>query len=180
MFSIKDKYILSYICIIWLYLVFRMNHMASYYADYDSILVAFIVFGGWFILCSHRTFTLTRKKLSTYYFESGLDYKPLIKDNIVEKVFVRINGSDDWYELDYILTIPKYCQSSVFYSFVNKNRSVRDLLTTMNKMADDAIIGKEYKLMKVEYSSIKWLSLSLILIVYLIIGMATYSNSLTY
>lgn len=180
MFSLKDKYILGYIFTIWLYLVFRMNHLARTYADYDSLLLSFIIFGGWYIVCSYRSFVLTRKKLSEYYYECGLDYKPLMKNGVVDKIYVKIYGTDDWYELDYTLTIPQYSQPNVFYSFVNKNRSVRELLNTMNAMANDMIIGKEYKLLKTEYASVKWLTFSIILLVYLIVFMAKYSNGAYY
>ena len=168
MFSLKDKFILIYMSLIWIYLAFRTNHTAEYYADYDYILLTIIILGGWFILFSHRTFVMTRKKLSTYYFESNLEYKPFVKDELVEKVFVRIQHSEDWYELDYLLTLPKYSSFNQFNSFVLENKTVRELLSTMNAKTEDGWVNHEYKMLKLEYNSIKYLTLFIIILAYVI------------
>ena len=70
-FTLKDKYILGYITAIWVYLCFRANHTSFSYANYDNILLSIIIFGGWYIICSYRTFVMTRGKLCKHYMETA-------------------------------------------------------------------------------------------------------------
>ena len=176
MFSLKDKVILIYMSFIWIYLAFRTNHTAHFYADYDNILLTFIILGGWFILFSNRTFVMTRKKLSNYYLESNLEYKPFIKNELVEKIFVKLQHENDWYELDYILTIPKNSSFNQFNKFAIKNGTVRNLLTTMNINANDGYIRHEYNMQKTEYYSIIYLTLFIILLAYLIYVLSIFKQ----
>lgn len=180
MFSLKDKYILGYLSSIWLYLVYRANHINSIYGEYDYILLTIILFGGWFLLFSYRTFVMTRKYLSNYYYECKLEYKPYYNKGLVEKIFVRVKGENDWRELDYILTIPKKSHIDEYNSFVVRNDTVRKLLTTMNQTTIDNFKLKEYELMKTEYKSIKWLMFSLLVLIYFIGALCIYGNSTIY
>ena len=167
MFTLKDKYILGYISAIWVYLLFRACHTISQYANYDIILLIIIMFGGWFVVFNHRMFTMTRSKLCKHYLELDLEYVPFVKEGVVDRVFVRTINSNDWYEIDYTLTIPRYCGVNVYNEFVSKNSTVSQLLKSMNNKADEGLCAKEYKMLKTEYNSIRWLMLFVICMFFL-------------
>lgn len=180
MFSVKNKFILGFIVTLWLYLAFRANHVGTYYNSYDFLILLIFVFGGWFILFNHRYFVMSRKILSQYYFECELEYKPYIKDGIVENIFVRLKNTDNWYELDYVLTINKNCNVHQYNDFVKKNGTVRRLLRTMNTMAEDPIVKLEYKRLKTDYNSIRWIMLFVILLSLFLLSLIIYSNNMYY
>jgi hypothetical protein len=168
-FTLKDKYILGYITAIWVYLCFRANHTSFSYANYDNILLSIIIFGGWYLICSYRTFVMTRGKLCKYYMETALEYVPYMKDGLVEKIFVKTETEDDWYELDYVLTIQQHCSLPQYNEFVRNNEKVSTLLKTMNSNAERGESKYIYKTLKSDYKAIKWLTFSVIIVCYIII-----------
>lgn len=176
MFSVKNKYILTFITMLWLYLVFRMNNNNAY-CESDIIIVLLVIVSGWIMCFNHRLFVMTRKKLSKHFFECELEYKSFIKDELVEQIFVRVKNSEDWYELDYLLTINKGCNVSQYNEFVMRNGTVRRLLKTMNAATDNQLILKEYELYKTEYNSIRWLMLFVIILTMFIFILIKYSNN---
>lgn len=177
MFSLKNKYVLGLISLIWVYLAYKANHLYSG-NNYDWIPITLFIVGGWFTFLNHRMFVMTRKKLSTsFYWEQELEYKPFIRDNLVEKIFLRPIGTNDWYELDYTLTIPKNSPAHIYNDFVKKNGTVRRLLKTMNEAVDNSIVEKEYALLKSEYNGTRWLMLGVIIVCYLIYFMIKYANN---
>lgn len=142
MFSLKNKYIVILISFIWFYLIYKVNHLHNN-INYYWFPITLFIFGGWVILFNHRLFVMTRKKLSeNFYLEQKLEYKPLIKNNIVERIYVKPQGTDNWYEIDYTLTIPQNCLPHVYNNFVVNNSTVRRLLKTMNENANDNITKK--------------------------------------
>jgi len=176
MFSLKDKYILGYISAIWVYLVFRAYHTSSFYSDYDCILLTIILFGGWFIVCNYRMFTMTRRKLYDYYGECDLQYKSYEKNNLVNRIFVKPMIDDDWYELDYILTIPRNCTKAEFKEFAMKNNTVSKLLRTMDNMEDAPGIKRSYQLMKIEYNTTRWVLLFSLIMFYFLYSLVHYET----
>ena len=168
-FTLRDKYILGYITAIWVYLCFRSNHTSTMYANYDYMLLTIVVFGAWYIFCSYRSFVMSRGKLCKHYMETNLDYVPYIKNGLVNKIFVKTNTEEDWYELDYILTIPQDCSLPQYNEFVKNNDKVSTLLKTMNHNANRKDIAHDYRMMKLDYKSLKWLSFSIIIICYIIV-----------
>ena len=168
-FTLKDKYILGYITAIWVYLCFRANHTSQFYAEYDYILLTIVTFGAWYVMCSYRTFVMTRSELTKHYMESDLDYVPFIKDGMVENIYVKLHQSENWYELDYILTIPQGCNMEAYNVFVRENNKVSSLLKTMNHNERKGDVRLAYKTMKMDYKTIKWLTFSIIVICYIIV-----------
>lgn len=166
MFTLKDKYILGYITAIWVYLAFRTYHTASMYGNYDFILLSIIIFGGWLIGFNYRMFTMTKRKLTNYYHECPLSYVYFMKNGLINRIFVQTHGSEDWYELDYILTIPRDCDLATYNSFVTNNGTVDKLLRTMNNMESQPLVKQEYKLLKNEYNTIRWMLLFKICMLY--------------
>lgn len=177
MFSVKNKYILAFITMLWVYLAFRLNNNNSVYCESDIIIVLLFMIGGWFICFNHRLFTMTRKRLSKYFFECELEYKSYVKDGLVEQIFVKTKNSEDWYELDYLLTINKGCNVHQYNEFVMRNGTVRRLLKTMNAATDNPLISKEYELYKTEYNSVRWLMLFVVILSLFIFTLVKYSNN---
>lgn len=177
MFTIKDKYILGYITTIWMYLIYKSNHLYYSDANYDGILLTIIIIGGWLITCNHRMFVMTRKRLcENYYHACNLIYKPYVKNNIVKNIFVKTTNSDNWYELDYILTIKQNSTIEEYREFIAKNQTVHELLKTMNFNAEHKTTKIQYNLMKMDYKTIKWTTLTLIIVIYILYLIVYYNK----
>lgn len=161
--SVKENYTIGIGLIVVSYLMWRSFHL-YYESIYDHILLNFILFSIWYIRFNYRSFVMTRKRLSSYYHANILEYKSLLVQGILKDVYVRVKGYEDWYKLDYSLTISKGCGYNIYEEFTSKNLTVKDLLSTMNKNADDLSIGNQYRIMKCNYTTFKYLSLSFFII----------------
>lgn len=161
--NVKENYTVGIGIILIIYLMWRTNHI---YEDciYDHILINFILFCMWYIFFNYRSFVMTRNRLSGYYHASILEYKALLVKGLMKDIYVRVKDYDDWYKLDYSLTIRKDSGYNVYEDFVSKNITVDDLLTTMNKNAESLVCGNRYKLMKSDYKIFKYMSLIFLLI----------------
>lgn len=161
--NIKESYITGIGIIIIIYLIWRTNQL--YISSiYDHILINFILICLWYICFSYRDFVMTRKRLSNYYNSCILEYKALVISGLIKDIYVRVKGFDDWYKLDYSLTISKDSGYNIYEEFISKNLTVADLLKTMNNNANSFNIGSSYKMLKNNYIIFKYLSLIFLLI----------------
>lgn len=157
--TVKEKYTIGISIFTIGYLMWRKD---NFFVDpiYDHVALSIILLVLWFIFFSHRTFVMTRKRLCTYYYDNSLlEYKALMIRGIIKDIYVRVKGYNDWYKLDYILTIPKGCGYNIYEEFTNKNQTVGELLKTMNSKAEDITTGGSYRTMKSNYITFKYMTL---------------------
>lgn len=164
MFRLKDKFILGIIALIWGYLCFRINHMGIYYERFDPIILIILLYGIWFICFNNRFFTMTIGKLTSkmYFTQSMIEYKPLIINNEVKNVYVKLKGEDDWYELDYWLTIKQNCSFEEYEKFAQKNKTIGLLLNTMETNKKLPFFEAQYKFNVSDYNLLKWIMFALV------------------
>lgn len=176
--TVKEKYTIGISIFTIGYLMWRKD---NYFADpiYDHIVLSILLLVLWFIFFSHRTFVMTRSRLRDYYSNnSKLEYKSLMIRGEIKEIYVRVKGYTDWYKLDYLLTIPKDCGYNIYEEFVDNNKTIGDLLKTMDSKSEDALIGGRYRIMKSNYKVFKYMSL-IFLIIFEIFYWVIYSNTIT-
>lgn len=156
--NIREKYIIGFSLIVFGYLVWRVNN-TFYDSIYDHILVNFILLCLWYINFSYRDFVMTLGKLNNYYPKSRLEYKCLRINNIIKDIYVRVFDYDDWYKLDYSLTIPNNVNNAEYDKFVSNNVTVSDLIKSMSIKKDDIVIGGRYRIMCSNYQIFKYMTL---------------------
>ena len=168
MHSIKDNYIFYFICLLFFYLIYRYHVLDTNDMIYYDLFCLFVCsLFLWYLCFSYKSFVFTTDKLSKHYFESKLNYY-LVTDsnNNVDRIYVNVLNDDIWYELDYLLCIPRGCSLDTYRKFINNNVTVRNLLDSMNRVKDNSC-GRHIFLDS-EYNSIKWGTFCILLILWFI------------
>lgn len=154
----RDKHIFIYISSIVLYLIWRKNS-ADVNCIYDNILLIYIVIGLWHFIFNSRYYVLTRDKLRRYKGITRLYYKNYVKKGIVKKIYIRVSGTKEWYQLDHTLCYLTELDEASYNLFIYNNNTVDKLLTTMNYNYFDATISNQYTNYISDYEVTKILTL---------------------
>ena len=168
MHSIKDNYIFYFICLLFFYLIYRYHVLDSNDMIYYDLFCLFVCsLFLWYLCFSYKSFVFTTDKLSEHYFESNLNYYLVTNSNdSVDRVYVSVVNDDIWYELDYLLCIPRGCSLDTYRKFIKNNVTVRNLLDSMNRVKDNSC-GRHIFL-ESEYKAIKWGTFCILLVLWFI------------
>ena len=106
---------------------------------YDHIMIHFLIFTLCILYFYHRDLcVLTRRKLYSIQDIKKVEYKGYIVNHLVNNIYARVEGSTEWYEIDYLLTIHKHCTPIAFKNFAKENNNTVSLYNKMTYNKDES------------------------------------------
>lgn len=172
MISVKDKYITIFITTIFVFVLWLYKN-PQYIFIYQHVLCLYCIFGICFFLGYNELFVMTTKKLERYASANHVHYKYTLKSDkiTVNKVYASVGDSDEWYELDYSLTIPKNSDLLIVKNFAKFYDTVGILLNTMEYRKQDPQYAERIAMYKMDNEttrSLTLLSCAIFTIIYLL------------
>lgn len=156
------------------YLLYHYNHMYYdnlYYNIINFLFIYYILFHCWYITFCYRVFVLTTSRLRSIFRDGKLEYMSRScgdNNGVIDRIYVRHCYDDSWYELDYLLTIPRGCAVSLYNKFINDNSTLHELHKTMTSNRHNTKISYDYNFEKSVYNSTKYTTLFILLLSFFI------------
>jgi uncharacterized membrane protein len=165
----KDLHWLIIYSVLIIFLLFVNNYKWDYElnsAIYNTIITYYLILHIGYISFNYRDFMMTTQMLRENYRDRKLRYKAqTIENGKIHRVYVNDYISDFWYEIDYMLTIPKDCDIKTYNDFIACNTTSHRLYQTMvNKRRNNKEIMKNYLFNKSVYKTQKYTVLSVIIL----------------
>ena len=131
----KNLHYIKMYTIVMLFLFIAYNNR-NFYETYNihlnTLIIVYLCFHVGYVIANYREFVMTTSKLRKYYTDNNLRYKSsTLINRKINRIFVNDYVSDYWYELDYMLTIPRNCSVEEYNKFIEENKTIHQLYSTM-------------------------------------------------
>lgn len=147
----RDVHLVAYLLILVAILIGKMIH-SEYGIDYLTFTIIYIYFGLWWFICNRRYYVLTVEKMDGWNKEDYLTYQYQFTYGVIENhrqmkinhVYVKRYNDNEYYELDYALTLGKDINISEYNKFIRENGTVGALCMNMSSKLSRVQFMRDY------------------------------------